>query len=540
MIVLLRPGIRFVERLSVVANLSVIAVFYLAAELLTLWWATRISPSGSLNGDMARAAAGWAPWGILALFIGGTYALTSFVVSFRINLERISRALGRIAAGEIGAQERQTAVATTTESTVMWGALAQMRENLGGIVTQVRDSAETIARGSREMSDSYSNLSQRTEEQASTLEQTASGMEHLSETVQRNANHCKDAADLAQTALAAAQQGAAAFQHAEKSMAAVEAGSKRMADITGVIEGIAFQTNILALNAAVEAARAGDQGRGFAVVASEVRALAQRSGDAAKQIKGLIGQTVSQITEGSRNAATAGNGIDRIVASVGKVTQLIGEVAAASSEQSAGVGELNKAITQLESVTQQNAALVEQAAAAAENFQEESTRMLGVVGAFKLDRTEARDQAVALVKKAAAHLAKAGPRQAFADFHDSRAGFMFDDYYVFALDMNCMLHANGAEPETCGADHSGNIDADGKRFSLELVDVARTRGRGWVDYRRVNRRSGQIEAKSSYVERVGDFLVGCGIYRIDRSAPPAATPASLAAPQARRLTGSGA
>ena len=533
MIVLLRPGIRLVERLSVMANLTMIALFYLAAELLTLWWATQISTSGTLNVSVAKAATDWAPWGIVLLFFGGTYALTSFVVSFRVSLARVSRALGRIAAGEIGVQERFSEAATSTESMAMWSALAQMRENLGGIVSQVRDSAEAIAQGSREISDSYSNLSQRTEEQASTLEQTASGMEHLSETVQRNAAHCKDASELAQTALAAAQQGASAFQDAEKSMAAVEAGSKRMADITGVIEGIAFQTNILALNAAVEAARAGDQGRGFAVVAGEVRALAQRSGDAAKQIKGLIEQTVAQISEGSRNAATAGNGMNRIVTSVGKVTRLIGEVAAASSEQSAGVGEMNKAITQLESVTQQNAALVEQAAAAAENFQGEAARMLNVVGAFKVDRAEARDQAVALVKKAAAHLAKAGPRQAFADFHDPQAGFMFDDYYVFVLDMDCVLHANGAEPETSGMDHSGNVDADGKHFSLELVEVARTRGRGWVDYRRANRRSGRIEAKSSYVERVGDFLVGCGIYRGENPRAQAALPAR---PQHRALS----
>jgi hypothetical protein len=356
-------------------------------------------------------------------------------------------------------------------------------------------------------------------------------MEHLSDTVQRNAAHCKNAADLAQTALVAAQLGAAAFQQAEKSMAAVEAGSKRMADITGAIESISFQTNILALNAAVEAARAGEQGRGFAVVAGEVRALAQRSGDAAKQIKSLIEETVGQISEGSRNASVAGGGMNRIVTSVGKVTQLIGEVAAASGEQSSSVGEMNKAIAQLESVTQQNAALVEQAAAAAEGFQEEASRMLDIVGTFKLDRMEARDQAVALVKKAAAHLAKVGPDAAFADFHDPRAGFMHEDYYVFVLDMSCVLHANGAEPESCGSDHSGNVDADGKHFSLELVEVAKSRGRGWVDYRRANRRTGRIESKSSYVERVGDFLVGCGIYRPETPQQAAVISTDLAVPR---------
>ena len=173
----------------------------------------------------------------------------------------------------------------------------------------------------------------------------------------------------------------------------------------------------------------------------------------------------------------------------------------------------------------------EQAAAAAEGFQEEATRMLDVVGAFKLDRMEVRERAVALVKKAAAHLAKYGPEKAFRDFHDPNGGFMFGDYYIFVLDMNCIQHANGAEPETCGTDHSGNVDADGKRFSLELVEVARSRGRGWVDYRRPNRRTGRIEAKSSYVERVGGYLVGCGIYRAENAVQKSTTPIDITAPR---------
>src|SRR5204863_9294454 len=229
-----------------------------------------------------------------------------------------------------------------------------------------------------------SNRSQRTEQQASTLEEPASGMEQLAGTVKQSADSCKLASDLAQQAEQVAKQGAQAVHGVVGGMGKIDQSSKRMADIIGVIEGIAFQTNILALNAAVEAARAGEQGRGFAVVASEVRALAQRSADAAKEIKALIEQSVTQISDGSKQAEGAGKVIDNIVVSVQQVNQLIGEIAVASSEQSAGVGEINKAILQLESVTQQNAALVEEASASSLTFQEQAERLRALVARFKI------------------------------------------------------------------------------------------------------------------------------------------------------------
>ncbi len=209
-------------------------------------------------------------------------------------------------------------------------------------------------------------------------------MEELSGTVRQNADNCKLASGLAQSAEQVARQGAEAVHAVVEGMGRIDQSSKRMADIIGVIEGIAFQTNILALNAAVEAARAGEQGRGFAVVASEVRALAQRSAEAAKEIKALIEQSVGQISDGSRKAEGAGKVIDEIVVSVQQVNQLISEIAVASSEQSAGVGEINKAILQLETVTQQNAALVEQAAASSLTFQEQADRMRDLVARFKI------------------------------------------------------------------------------------------------------------------------------------------------------------
>src|SRR5258708_6848579 len=273
----------------------------------------------------------------------------------------------------------------------LWGyfgivtrALQDVNRNLGQIVAQVRASSNAVALSANEIAAGNANLSQRTEQQASTLEETASGMEELSGTVKQNADNCKLASGLAQSAEQVARQGADAVHGVVEGMGKIDQSSKRMADIIGVIEGIAFQTNILALNAAVEAARAGEQGRGFAVVASEVRALAQRSADAAKEIKSLIEQSVDQISDGSRKAEGAGKVIDEIVVSVQQVNQLISEIAVASAEQSAGVGGATKAILQIQNVTHQNAPMEEQPAPSRLPFRKTPDRLRDLVAPFRI------------------------------------------------------------------------------------------------------------------------------------------------------------
>ena len=275
----------------------------------------------------------------------------------------------------------------------MLDTLQKTHSGLREIVAQARHCAEDIATGSNEIAAGNSNLSQRTEQQASTLEETASGMEELASTVTQNASNCKLASGLSQNAESVARQGASAVHGLVEGMNRIDQSSKRMADIIGVIEGIAFQTNILALNAAVEAARAGEQGRGFAVVAGEVRALAQRSAAAAKEIRSLIEQSVDQISDGGKKAVAAGKVIDDIVVSVQQVNQLIGEIAVASAEQSTGVTEINKAIAQLESMTQQNAALVEQASASSLSFQEQADRLKRLVERFRVVEEDVRASA---------------------------------------------------------------------------------------------------------------------------------------------------
>jgi len=228
-------------------------------------------------------------------------------------------------------------------------------------------------------------LSQRTEEQASSLEETASSMEELTSTVKQNADNAKQANQLAIGASDVAGKGGAVVNQVVGTMSSINESSRKIVDIISVIDGIAFQTNILALNAAVEAARAGEQGRGFAVVAAEVRNLAQRSASAAKEIKALIGDSVSKVEDGSKLVDKAGKTMQQVVDSVKRVTDIMSEITAASQEQSAGIEQVNQAITQMDEVTQQNAALVEEAAASAESMREQANELFSAVGVFKLE-----------------------------------------------------------------------------------------------------------------------------------------------------------
>jgi methyl-accepting chemotaxis protein len=262
-------------------------------------------------------------------------------------------------------------------------ALREMNHSLRQIVSQVRDGTDTIASASSQIAGGNLDLSARTEQQASSLEETASAMEQLTATVRHNASHAQHATELAQSATEVASRGGAVVAEVVSTMDAINEASRRIADITTVIDGLAFQTNILALNAAVEAARAGEQGRGFAVVASEVRTLAQRSGDAAREIKLLIEDSVGKVDAGSQLVAQAGDTMQDVVRSVQQVGGIIGEISLASREQSQGIEQVNLAIMQMDTVTQQNAALVEEAAAAAAALSEQAAALSHAVGVFR-------------------------------------------------------------------------------------------------------------------------------------------------------------
>ncbi|VTU21000.1 methyl-accepting chemotaxis protein [Variovorax sp. RA8] len=263
----------------------------------------------------------------------------------------------------------------------MRGALQHALQQVQGVVVNVSSGSTQIAVGNQD-------LSSRTEEQASSLEQTAASMEELTSTVKQNADNARQANQLALSASEVAVKGGSVVGQVVDTMASIHASSKKIVDIIGVIDGIAFQTNILALNAAVEAARAGEQGRGFAVVASEVRNLAQRSAAAAKEIKGLIDDSVGKVDAGTALVGEAGKTMEEIVGSIRRVTDIVGEISAASHEQTQGIEQINQAITQMDQVTQQNAALVEEAAAAASSLQDQAGKLSEVVGVFRLDEQQ--------------------------------------------------------------------------------------------------------------------------------------------------------
>jgi methyl-accepting chemotaxis protein len=285
-----------------------------------------------------------------------------------------------IAAGDL---TREIRVEGRDEAAELLQSLRQMQQWLQRVVVQVRSSADSIGVASSQVATGNQDLSGRTEQTASSLQQTASSMEQLTDTVNQTADSARTANQLAASASEVAQRGGAVVSQVVSTMNDISAASRKIADIIGVIDGIAFQTNILALNAAVEAARAGEQGRGFAVVAGEVRSLAQRSAEAAREIKSLIGASVDKVESGSRLVQDAGSTMGEIVASVQRVTDIIGEISAAAAEQSQGIGQVNSAVSQLDQMTQQNAALVEESAAAAESLSEQARRLAEAVSIFQ-------------------------------------------------------------------------------------------------------------------------------------------------------------
>ncbi|KAB0632843.1 methyl-accepting chemotaxis protein [Burkholderia latens] len=270
------------------------------------------------------------------------------------------------------------------DRTSMMAAMRDMQARLQTTIGGIRQSAESIAAASREIASGNDDLSQRTEEQAASLEETAASMEQLTATVKQNADNARQASGLANNASEIARAGNDVVSRVIGTMGEIDDSSRKIADIIGVIEGIAFQTNILALNAAVEAARAGEQGRGFAVVAGEVRSLAQRSATAAKEIRALIVDSVERVRNGSTLVGQAGTTMGEILQAVARVTDIMGEIAAASEEQASGITQVGRAVTQMDQVTQQNAALVEQAAAAAASLQEQAGKLRDAVGAFRV------------------------------------------------------------------------------------------------------------------------------------------------------------
>jgi methyl-accepting chemotaxis protein len=390
--------------------------------------------SASMHADVNRAELM-----LLALTLAAIAAAAGFGFAITRSVTRplatTAEAAVRMAGGDMS---QRVPVDGKDEVAQLQQALADMQQALSRLVGEVRAGSESISTASTQIASGNHDLSTRTEQTAGNLQQAASSLEELTGTVGQTADSARTANQLAASASTAAQRGGEVVSQVVSTMNEIQAASRRIADIIGTIDGIAFQTNILALNAAVEAARAGEQGRGFAVVAGEVRSLAQRSAEAAREIKALIGASVEKVENGTRLVGEAGGSMEEIVAGVRRVTDVIGEISAATSEQSGGLRQVNEAVAQLDQMTQQNAALVEESAAAAQSMAEQSRRLTEVVGRFRVDGSARGDygtpaapvvaaparpavvspktlasKVVAKVKKPAASLAK--PAAAIAD-----------------------------------------------------------------------------------------------------------------------------
>ncbi len=321
----------------------------------------------------------------LAVVLGGvpgTLLTVLLLRRIRVGFALADATATAIARGDLS---QRVAVSGSDEIGRLLQLMEEMRQNLHRVISEVQHNSDAIASAATQVAAGTLDLSNRTEQQAGSLEQTASASEQLSSTVQHNAENAGQANQLAVSASQVATRGGEVMSQVVRTMDDINTSSRKIADIISVIDGIAFQTNILALNAAVEAARAGEQGRGFAVVAGEVRALAGRSAEAAREIKALIGDSVSRVDVGSQQVTQAGATMQEIVTGIRRVADIVGEIASASREQSAGIGQINAAVTQLDDVTQQNAALVEETSAASSSLQEQARQLAQLAASFKLD-----------------------------------------------------------------------------------------------------------------------------------------------------------
>ncbi|RBA24547.1 methyl-accepting chemotaxis protein [Herminiimonas fonticola] len=457
--------------------------------------------------NMSGAAA------LLALLILAALLYTVIRKTVTGPLGQATKVARQLASGDLTARLETKRV---DEIGHLLSAINGIGQGLANVVWNIRHGTETLSTATSEIAAGNLDLSSRTEQQASSLEETASAMEEMTSTVKENAANAIQANELARTATQVAIKGGGVVAEVVNTMDSINQSSKKIVDIISVIDSIAFQTNILALNAAVEAARAGEQGRGFAVVAGEVRNLAQRSSAAAREIKALIEDSVNKVQSGSKLVAHAGTTMDEVVSSIKRVDDIMTEISSASREQSIGIEQVNQAIAQMDQVTQQNAALVEQAAASAEALQSQTTELINVVSIFTIksgshgSTTEAKE----MVSKAIEAMREIGTEKTFAEINNKLGQFCDRDLYVVVYDMNGRNLAHGANPSNAGKDMIDAKDGAGNLYIRERVAIIQNTGKGWQDYMFLNPISKQVEAKSMYLDRYQNLIIGCGVYKV--------------------------
>ncbi len=481
------PGAWLMRRLPLAGKLSLLIVVMMLAYVAMEW-------AGVITGVCA-----------FALLL---YLMLAFYFSFMADLRRVMHFMEQTAHGNL---REKVEIRGRDELGAMAQAMQSMVASLSGMVASIRSNSALVAHAGQSLAAGNRELSDRTEQQAANLEQTSASVQELSSTVQGNARTTQQANSQAAQVRDVADRGAQGMVQAVQSVEAIQSSTQRMNEIIGVIDSLAFQTNILALNAAVEAARAGESGRGFAVVAAEVRSLAQRSAESAKEIRQLIGASSSQVASSVTQIRAAGDSIGEIVPGIRGVAESMSHISVSSAEQSTSLDEITAAIRQLDQITQRNAAMVEHAVAQAEQLEQRASTLAQAVAAFRLQQGTA-DEALALVQRAIAFRQQTSRDSFLRGLTETAQGFHDRDMYVFALDRGGAYLAFGGNPAKVGTRVQDIPGIDGQGL-LESIVAQAEREPGWVEYDITNPATGAVQTKMSYVQQVDDAYIGCGVYK---------------------------
>lgn len=489
-----QPGIRLMRRLRFAHKLALLAGVAVLAQLVV----------AAMQGLGMQAT-----WPACAAMVSLTaYLALSLQMSVSADLRRLGAAMDRVAQGDLCAQ---TGVAGADELGRMGRQLDEMVLMLSSMVADVRSNAALVAHAGQMLATDNGQLAERTDQQAASLEQTVASMAQLSSAVSSNAQAAEVADRRARDLRSAADSGTQAMARAVDSVQSIESDARRMGEIIQVIDGIAFQTNILALNAAVEAARAGEQGKGFAVVASEVRMLAHRSGEAAREIRGLIHTSMQQVQASAGLIRATGEGIHAMVDGIRGVATHMSEISHSASEQGNGLSEINQAVQQLDRITRSNALMVGEALRQAQALESRAQTLSRAVCNYRLQQGTA-EEAQALVGRAAA-LHRAYPREVFLrTVSDPAQPYHDRDMYVFALDAAGAYKAFGGNPAKVGTRVQDIPGVAGEQL-LQAIIAQAEHSPGWVEYDIVHPATGKVQTKMSFVQRVGDLYLGCGVYK---------------------------
>ena len=532
---LLRPGVSLMRRMRLSAKLGLLAAVLILplvlisamlihrlhadvqdhrAELSTLARAALDSDAVArvaslekrIAADERLLMATYAATGLGVILVAYLFAAlrTSFILDFR----RVIEVMRETAGGNLRARVHINGRDELAELALL---VERLNASLSATVAEVRSNSALVAYAGRTLAAGNRDLADRTEQQAANLEQTSASVQELSSTVHQNAQTARESDEQAIKVRSVAESGASAMEGAIGSVEVIQRSAQQMNEIIGVIDSLAFQTNILALNAAVEAARAGEAGRGFAVVASEVRNLAQRSAASAREIRQLIEASTQQVDSSVRQIRTAGSNISQIVNGVRGVAANMSLISSASAEQSSGLSEISSAVKQLDEITQRNAQMVERAVQQANLLEHRAEHLSQAVSSFQLQQGTAQE-AMEMVSRALAFRRQTG-KEAFLQGITSATGEFFDrDMYVFALDSQGSYRAFGGKPEKVGSRVQDIPGVDGASLLASIIAQAELEP-GWVEYDIVNPATGAVQTKMSYVTKVDDLYVGCGVYK---------------------------